>query len=73
MPKLTGLERVLKAIKLEEPDTVPHFERVAKKVRDAILPGASYEDFVEHMDLDGIRFIDRTQSWSYEVVDAASL
>ena len=70
MLKLTGLERVLKAIKLEEPDTVPHFERVAKKVREAILPGASYEDFVEYMDLDGIRFIDRTQSWSYEVVDA---
>jgi len=69
MRKLTGLERVLTALKLQEPDVVPHFERVAKKVREGILPGASEEDFVEYMDLDGIRFIDRTHSWSYETVD----
>jgi uroporphyrinogen decarboxylase len=42
---------------------------VAKKVREAILPGASEEDFVAHLDLDGVRFIDRTHSWSYEMVD----
>jgi len=71
MPKLTGLERVLKAVKLEEPDVVPHFERVAKRVSDAILPGASPEEFVEYMDLDGLRFNDRNYSWSYEVVDAS--
>ncbi|GAI84202.1 unnamed protein product [marine sediment metagenome] len=68
--RLTGLERVLKTLQLEEPDVVPHFERHAQNVRDAILPGASEEDFVEYMDLDGIRFSDRTQSWSYEIVDA---
>jgi uroporphyrinogen decarboxylase len=71
MGKLSGLERVLTALKLEEPDVVPHFERVAKTVRDAILPGSTEEEFVEHMDLDGTRFIDRTHSWSYEILDAS--
>lgn len=71
MRKLNGLERVLTALRLEEPDVVPHFERIAKKVIDGILPGASYEDFVEYMDLDGIRFSDRIHSWSYETVDEA--
>ena len=66
---MNGLERVMTALRLQEPDRVPHFERVAKKVREAILPGASEEDFVEYLDLDGVRFIDRTHSWSYETVD----
>ena len=57
------------ALRLQEPDRVPHFERIARKVREAILPGASEEDIVEHLDLDGVRFIDRTHSWSYETVD----
>jgi uroporphyrinogen decarboxylase len=71
MRKMSGLERVLTALKCKEPDRVPHFERVAKRVIEGILPGASYEDLVEYLDLDGIRFIDRTHSWSYEVVDEA--
>ncbi len=71
MSRMTGLERVMTTLKHREPDTVPHFERVAKRVREAILPGSSEEDFVEHLDLDGHRFIDRTHSWSYEVVDAS--
>nr|MQY80975.1 hypothetical protein [Dehalococcoidia bacterium] len=66
---MNGLERVMTALRLQEPDRVPHFERVAKKIREAILPGASEEDFVAHLDLDGVRFIDRTHSWSYEMVD----
>ena len=69
MREMNGLERVMIALKLQEPDRVPHFERVAKKVREAILPDSSEEAFVEYMDLDGIRFIDRTHSWSYEIVD----
>jgi len=71
MSKLTGLERVLTALKLQEPDVVPHFERVAKTVREALLPDTSYEDFVEYMDLDGLRFNDRNYAWSYETVDAS--
>lgn len=69
MRKMTGLERLRTALKLQEPDVVPHFERVAKRVRDGILPGSSEEEFIEYMDLDGIRFIDRINSWSYEIVD----
>lgn len=69
MPKMNGLERVMTTLKLQEPDRVPHFERIAGKVREGILPGASEEDLVEHLDSDGIRFIDRTQSWSYEIID----
>ena len=70
MKKLTGLERVLTALNLQEPDVVPHFERVAQKVRDAILPNASYEDFIEYMDLDGIQCDDKNYAWDYETVDA---
>ncbi|MBC8246311.1 MAG: hypothetical protein H8E81_01875, partial [Deltaproteobacteria bacterium] len=69
MESMTGLERIQTALKLQEADRVPHFERVAKTVREAILPGASEEDFIEHMDLDGIRFVDRTHSWDYEIFD----
>ncbi len=65
---MNGLERVMTALKIQEPDRVPHFERIARRVREAILPGASEEDIVEHLDLDGVRFIDRTHSWSYENV-----
>jgi len=73
--KLTGLERLLKTIKLQEPDVVPHFELlIDKKVRDAIMPGtdASYEKFVEYMDLDGIVVFDKTWTWSYETLDASN-
>ncbi len=67
---MTSVERVIKALKLEEPDVVPHFELLHdKKVRDAILPGASYEEFVEHMDMDGYVLFDKVHSWKYETVD----
>lgn len=63
---MNGLERVMTALRLKEPDRVPHFERLAKRVRESILPGSSEDDIAEHLDLDGVRFIDRTHSWSYE-------
>ena len=69
MKTMTGLERIQTALKLQEADRVPHFERVATTVREAILPGSTEEDFAEHMDLDGIRFVDRTHSWDYEIYD----
>lgn len=72
MQKLTGLERILKTIRLEEPDVVPHFElTIDEKVRNAILPGASYEDFIEYLDIDGICIYDKTYSWEYETLDAS--
>jgi uroporphyrinogen decarboxylase len=69
--KMTSLERVLTALKKQEPDVVPHFESlVHKKVRDAILPGCSYEDFVEFMDIDAVTFFDLT-SMRYDFIDRA--
>ena len=63
MKKLTNLERILRVLDLQEPDVVPTFELIIdKKVRDAILPGASYEDFVEFMDLDAAVYYD----WAYD-------
>jgi len=66
MEKLTGLERILTAVKHQEPDVVPHFDEVSQKVREVILPGSSYEDFVEYMDIDAIKVDDRNQTWSYK-------
>lgn len=71
MPKLTNVERMFKALDLQEPDVVPHFEfLIHQKVRDAILPGASYEDFVEFIDLDAAAVFDKT-AWRYETLNAA--
>jgi uroporphyrinogen decarboxylase len=68
MQKRTGVERILKALKLQQPDVVPHFDGVDKKVRDAIMRNstASYEDFIEYLDVDGILISDRVYTWSYE-------
>jgi uroporphyrinogen decarboxylase len=63
MGKLTNMERIMTALNLREPDLVPTFELIVdKKVRDAILPGASFEDFVEYMDLDAACYYD----WGYD-------
>jgi len=53
MIKMNSAQRVFKVLKGGIPDRVPLMEVVIdKKVRDAILPGASYDDFVDQMDLD---------------------
>ena len=71
MQKLTNLERVLKTLNLQEPDVIPTIEIVVDpKVQNAILPGASYEDFIEFMDLDAAVYFE----WAYdryETVDEA--
>jgi uroporphyrinogen decarboxylase len=60
---MTNLERVLKALSLQQPDIVPTFEiNIDPKVRDSLLPDASYEDFVEFMDLDAAVYYD----WAYD-------
>jgi uroporphyrinogen decarboxylase len=71
MQGLTNIERVLKAINLQEPDTVPTFEiDIDQRVIDAIRRGLSYEDFCEHMDLDAVCYHEmRTDH--YEVIDKA--
>jgi len=69
---MNGLERVRKALQREEPDRVPHFELgIHKKVREAIKPGASYEDFVEFMDLDAIGLGDLSNSTKFTPIDEA--
>ena len=70
MVKMSSQKRFLKALNLEEPDRIPHFDGVDPKVMNAILPGTSHEDFVEHMDIDAIGSMDKSDSWSYETVDA---
>ncbi len=55
MAKYTHAERVFRALERKEPDIIPHFEiLVDHKVMNAILPGASYEEFIEYMDWDAL-------------------
>ena len=52
---MTSCERVLAALRREEPDRIPHFEwAVDRKVREVLCPGCSYEEFVVRMDWDAI-------------------
>ncbi len=70
MGTLTGLERILRALKLQEPDMVPHAEMlIYEKVRNAILPTASYEDFIDKMDIDGIVIYDKLYAWRFTTID----
>jgi len=58
--KYTNVERVFRALERKEPDRMPHFEiGVDQKVLNAILPGATYEEFVEYMDWDALVSRDR--------------
>lgn len=71
MQTLTNLERMMKAVHRQEPDMVPTFELdIDERVIEALKPGASYEDFVEYMDLDALCYHElRTDP--YEVLDEA--
>jgi uroporphyrinogen decarboxylase len=53
MTKMNSAQRVFKVLNGAVPDRVPLMEVVIdKKVRDSILPGSSYEDFIDEMDID---------------------
>jgi uroporphyrinogen decarboxylase len=55
MNELTSVERVLRVLRREEPDRIPHFEWIIdRKVRDGICPGADFEEFTVRMGLDAI-------------------
>ena len=55
MAKYTNAERVFRTLERKEPDRVPHFEIIIDpKIINVILPGASYEEFIEHMDWDAL-------------------
>jgi uroporphyrinogen decarboxylase len=51
----THLERVLTALRREQPDRVPSFEwEIDEKLIESLLPGGSLLDFIEWTDLDGV-------------------
>jgi uroporphyrinogen decarboxylase len=53
--ELTSAERVMRVLRREEPDRVPHFEWIIdRKVREAICPGCTMEEFTVRMGLDAI-------------------
>ena len=53
MTGMKPVERVLKTIKHGEPDRVPIFElMIDPHIIQKILPGASYADLVEALDID---------------------
>lgn len=55
MAELTSVERVLRVLRNEEPDRIPHFEWIIDhRVREAIIPGCSMEEFTVRMGLDAI-------------------
>jgi uroporphyrinogen decarboxylase len=55
MKELTSAERVLRVLRREEPDRIPHFEWIIdRKVRDSICPGADFEEFTVRMGLDAM-------------------
>ena len=55
MAEMTSAERVLTVLRREEPDRIPHFEWIIdKKVRHALCPGASTEEFTVRMGLDAM-------------------
>ena len=55
MSELTSAERVMRVLRNQEPDRIPHFEWIFDhRVRQAICPGCSMEEFTVRMDLDAI-------------------
>jgi uroporphyrinogen decarboxylase len=55
MSAMTSAERVMRALRREQPDRIPHFEWIIdRKVREAICPGATMEEFTVRMGLDAI-------------------
>ncbi len=55
MSELSSAERVMRVLRNEEPDRIPHFEWILDhRVREAICPGCSMEEFTVRMGLDAI-------------------
>src|SRR5512136_3160115 len=55
LKELTSAERVLRVLRRQEPDRIPHFEWIIdRRVRDALCPGSSMEEFTVRMGLDAI-------------------
>jgi uroporphyrinogen decarboxylase len=55
MTELTSAERVMRVLRNEQPDRIPHFEWIIdSRVRQAIVPGCTMEEFTLRMGLDAI-------------------
>jgi len=55
MAELTSAERVARVLRRKEPDRIPHFEWIIdRRVREAVLPGCTMEEFTVRMGLDAI-------------------
>ncbi len=55
MAEMTSRERVMTVLRRGEPDRIPHFEWIIDtKVRHALCPGASTEEFTVRMGLDAM-------------------
>ncbi len=69
MAKLSGRERILTALRRQQPDVVPHMELwLNPSVAEKILPGGSIEDVTEYLDIDGIAYYTVSME-EYEVLD----
>ncbi len=72
MKTLSGAERMFKALQIQEPDRVPFYEAPNKNIIDKILPGASFDEVVEHFDLDAVSVDDRrSPGYLVETLDAS--
>jgi len=59
---MNGYERIMTALKRQEPDTVPVWELIVNRpVIEALYGNISYEDFVEKEGLDGITIFEDQQ------------
>jgi hypothetical protein len=66
---MTPREREMAALRREEPDRVPIFEfMIDPKVIDGILPGGTYEDLVEAVDIDCVVTHTPSRMYSLELV-----
>ena len=55
MSEMTSAERVMCVLRGGQPDRIPHFEWIFdRRVRDAICPGSTMEEFTVRMGLDAI-------------------
>lgn len=55
MGQMTSAERVMRVLQNQEPDRIPHFEWIVdRKVREAICPGCSTEEFAVRMQWDAV-------------------
>ena len=69
MEKLSGRDRILTALRRQEPDVVPHMELWLNPiVAEKIIPGGTIEDLTEYLDIDGIAYYTVSME-KYDVLD----